>query len=211
MTSTAPSRDGNGGQDGGIGMSRRPADLDEIRGAVDKVAAAQSERERHLADVRHSFDITGDGGDDMTMAGVLAATNAAAAQDLDDLLRTLRGNGIGTPPTSRDLDAPVDPAARSAADRWADAGYTTPAAVADWTTIGIDTPEIARQWGEAGFTAESAARWVQVPDMTPTEAATCAHGGMTPTDVQRIRRADPVWVRPEPGSPAPEPGYGIEL
>jgi hypothetical protein len=135
MTSTAPTRDGNGGQDGGIAMSRR----------------------------------------------------------------------------SVDLDAPVDDPPRSAADRWAAAGYTSAAAVADWTAIGIDTPEIARQWGQAGFTAESAARWVQVPDMTPAEAATCANGGLTPTDVQRIRRADPGWARPEPEAPAPELGHGIDL
>ncbi len=211
MTRSAPSRDGNGGQAGGIGMSRRPPDLDEIRGAVDNVSEAQGERERYLSDVRHRLDVTGNGGDGKTMADAIAATNAAAAEDLDELLRTLRDNGIGEPFTSRNLDAPVDDPARSVVERWADAGYTSATAVADWTSIGIDTPEIARQWSEAGFTAESAARWVDVPDMTPTEAATCANGGMTPTDVQRIRHADPGWARPEPEPPAPEPGYGIEL
>lgn len=133
MTRSAPGSDGKGGQDGGIGMSARPADVDEIRNA------------------------------------------------------------------------------RATAERWTDAGYTSASAVADWTSIGVDTPEIARQWGEAGFTAESAARWVDVPDMTPAEAATCAAGGMTPTDVQRIRRADPGWTHPEPEPPTPQPSYGIEL
>ncbi len=210
MTSTAPSPDGNEGQDGGIGMSRRPPDLDEIRGAVDKVSEVQGERERYLAEVRHRFAVTGNGGDAKTMADVIAATNAAAAEDLDELLQTLRQGGFGTPIGGPD-QAASDSAARSAIERWADAGYTSATAVADWTAIGIDTPEIARQWGEAGFTAESAARWVEVPDMTPTEAAACAAGGMTPTDVRRIRRADPGWALPEPEPLAPEPGYGIDL
>ena len=93
---------------------------------------------------------------------------------------------------------------------WLTAGYRSPAAITEWTAIGITTPQRAQQWIEAGFTPESAALWVEVQDMSPSEAATCANGGLSPVDVERVRRADPGWRRPEPQADAVEPGWGIQ-
>jgi hypothetical protein len=117
--------------------------------------------------------------------------------------------GISAAPTPADLDADRPAAARI--NDWTDAGCTSPTAIADWTSIGIDTPAVARQWVDPGFTAESAARWIDVPDMTPNEAATCAEAGMTPPDVQRIRRADPGWARTDPVAEAAAPDTGIGM
>lgn len=209
MQPTIAPHDGNGGLDGGIAMQATHPDLDDVAAAVDRAAAAQRERARHLGDLHRRFDVTGDG--DEVLAHAVAGTNAAAAEDLDELLRTLRRGGIGTPPTDSDPAVPPDRAAGSQAESWADTGFTSTASVAEWTAIGIDTPAVAQQWIDAGFTAESAAWWVKVPDMTPIEAATCANGGMTPLDVQRIRRADPGWARPAPEPDPPAPGDGICL
>jgi hypothetical protein len=93
---------------------------------------------------------------------------------------------------------------------WLAAGYASPAAAMEWTAIGIDAPTVAQKWIDAGFTPDSASLWVEVEDMEPSEAATCANNGMTPVDVERVRRADPGWTRPEPEPGVADAGWGIE-
>jgi hypothetical protein len=47
--------------------------------------------------------------------------------------------------------------------------------------------------------------------MTPSEAATCANGDMTPIDVERIRRADPSRSLDQVEPDAVDPDVGIDV
>lgn len=91
---------------------------------------------------------------------------------------------------------------------WAGSGYTSAAAVAEWTSIGIDSPLVAAQWINAGFTPEQASGWVEISDMSPSEAMEAVNNGVAPIDIERVRRADPDWTRPEDPSVA-DPDMGV--
>ena len=80
------------------------------------------------------------------------------------------------------------------AEAWTASGFATPAAATEWTDIGIVKPVVAEQWSAAGFTATTARGWLEIDDITPDEAATCANGGLKPADVERIRRADSAFA-----------------
>jgi hypothetical protein len=190
--------------DGGITGSVEPEGVRALVRLTDRIVEAQQERDERLAELLTEAERTCDY---RRLDEATAGCNAAANNDLDQLLGALRQVGIGTASAFK-AEAAVN-RTESDAGAWAAAGYTTADSVSAWTAIGIDTPDVAQQWVRAGFTPESASLWVEVPDMTPSEAATCANGGLTPVDVERIRRADPWWTRPEPAPYAPEHGWGI--
>lgn len=201
MADTTGSNTDSGGTSAGITGAPLPAGFVELGTYVESLIAAQQARDDRLTALRAEADRRGDY---TRFDEVAADVHAAASENLDVLLDALARMGIGADITASDRHA-----AGRDLTQWAAAGYATPSAVAEWTSIGIDTPAIAEQWVAAGFTAESASLWVEVPDMTPSEAASCAAVGMTPVDVERIRRADPGWSRPEPSPEQPDPGWGI--